>query len=487
MKILVTLFSIIVFPSAVFSQYVQWAAYPKYDAIAPFKDGVAVVKLNGKYGYINHNGVEIIKPEYDFAYDFNDGAGVITQSDKTAVVAIADASGKLSKPKEQLKVDNRFAGFSDGLLLVSNGKKWGYLNQSGALSIACKYFSAQPFSEGYAAVRLDDYWYYINAHGQTVIPPDKKKVVYWAMGFDNGLAPVLFRDGMKYIDIKGKEQNRDLPQITPPEEYQSYFQSTLPCKEGNLVFDNKCRAIAFIDKDNKTTELLPVFKKTLSSLRDGHFIYNGKAIPFNSDQLDWQNSSVAVMNFPGSGYGMIALANQPPIQLSIAADTLESVFGNPVRLNLSLKNGSSTSLNNLACKCNGKNLEAISLEPNQSKNLETGLSKESELPRENKDVAVLVEDKGLLLGEWKQKVTVKDIPSIGISIPKPELTIYPNETPVFIVKIENNARNEEAKDIKISINGYSAELFSLRPNESKEIRMSVTPGTKVMTVSAKQK
>ena len=69
--------------------------------------------------------------------------------------------------------------FHDGLARVSDGKKWGYLDASGKLAIACKWDIAMDFSEGLAAVAtvvpgVSDQtpdvqtWYLIDRQGQTV-------------------------------------------------------------------------------------------------------------------------------------------------------------------------------------------------------------------------------------------------------------------------------------------------------------------------------
>ncbi|MGV8135184.1 MAG: WG repeat-containing protein [Mangrovibacterium sp.] len=106
------------------SQYIEWIAKPRYDQIGQFHDGVAAVNVAGKWGYINSKGEEIVKPEYDLACDFNEGAGVIINSG-LEVKAVADVNGRLNIPEQKLKVRSSTARFSDGLLLVTDGRKWG--------------------------------------------------------------------------------------------------------------------------------------------------------------------------------------------------------------------------------------------------------------------------------------------------------------------------------------------------------------------------
>ena len=50
----------------------------EYDGQAdPFSDGLARVKLNGKYGFFNENLDIILKPIYDFAFPFHKGIAEI--------------------------------------------------------------------------------------------------------------------------------------------------------------------------------------------------------------------------------------------------------------------------------------------------------------------------------------------------------------------------------------------------------------------------
>ena len=45
-------------------------AKPKYDFISAFNEGMAVVRVDNKYGYIDKTGKEVVKPKYDEAYRF---------------------------------------------------------------------------------------------------------------------------------------------------------------------------------------------------------------------------------------------------------------------------------------------------------------------------------------------------------------------------------------------------------------------------------
>ena len=54
----------------------------EYDKVTDFKNGFARVELNGKSGYINEIGEEIIPPKYDKVSDFKKGFARVELNDK---------------------------------------------------------------------------------------------------------------------------------------------------------------------------------------------------------------------------------------------------------------------------------------------------------------------------------------------------------------------------------------------------------------------
>jgi len=77
--------------------------------------------------------------------------------------------------------------FSDGLAAVLDARRrWGFIDKTGALSIPPKFESTLGFSEGLAAVLLDDKWGFINKDGTLVI----ENQFDWVEGFSEGVAVV---------------------------------------------------------------------------------------------------------------------------------------------------------------------------------------------------------------------------------------------------------------------------------------------------------
>ena len=108
-----------------------------YDAVSKFSEGLAFVKRNGKYGYININGEEVIPCQYDVA-----------------------------------------SSFSEGLAFVKRNRKYGYINTEGKEVIPCQYDKATTFFENHAVVSKNSKYHFINKSGQEVLYDEKEKTIY---------------------------------------------------------------------------------------------------------------------------------------------------------------------------------------------------------------------------------------------------------------------------------------------------------------------
>ena len=140
-----------------------------YDNIYVFEEGLAGVKLNGKWGFIDKTGKEVIPFKYDFA-----------------------------------------CAFSGGLAKVRLNGKWGFIDETGREICPCKYAAADIFSEGLAQVELNGKVGYIDTTGEEVIP-----LIYdYASEFSAGLASAELHGNWGYIDKQGNWSN-EKPSVLP--------------------------------------------------------------------------------------------------------------------------------------------------------------------------------------------------------------------------------------------------------------------------------
>ncbi len=132
---------------------------PRFDRVGRFSEGLARVKLNGKWGFIDKTGREVIPQKYDDAWDFN-----------------------------------------EGMAAVNLNRKWGFVNASGQEVAALRYDVVHNFSEGLALVELNLKTGYIDKSGKEVIPLEYDSDR--GLLLENGIPPV--REGMALAIVKGK-------------------------------------------------------------------------------------------------------------------------------------------------------------------------------------------------------------------------------------------------------------------------------------------
>ncbi len=131
-------------------------------------NGLALVILNGKYGYINQKGELVIPARFDNAWDFAaNGLAAVSLNGKWGYI---NQKGELVIPA---RFDNAFTFAANGLAAVILNGKWGYINQKGELVIPARFDDAGNFAaNGLALVSLNGKYGYINQKGYIVLMED---------------------------------------------------------------------------------------------------------------------------------------------------------------------------------------------------------------------------------------------------------------------------------------------------------------------------
>lgn len=194
---------------------------PIYEEVSDFHDGYALVKRDGKYGYLAKDGAEI-SPAYKEARYFKDGFAPVKDKKWGAI----DTAGNLVIPCEY---DDAGPAFSDGLLAVKKDNRWGFVDAAGKEIIPLTYRTVQPiFTEGLTAVQNEDkLWGFVNNKGETTAEPIFKNIL---TPFSEGLAGVLTQDGKAYARPDGTIAfHADFDRIYPFEDGLAEY------REGQLV------------------------------------------------------------------------------------------------------------------------------------------------------------------------------------------------------------------------------------------------------------
>ncbi len=199
--------------------------YTQYDQL--FRQEALLICDGCEWGYMDTLGQVVVKPEYSFAHDMVNNAGLvacegkwgmINQQNQTLIpcqydrIEFLENTGNrmvrvyVEQPKYglidtlgQLTVSaiyEELGSFSEGRLAVKRNGLWGFVDNQGIEVIPCRFREVQNFSESLAAVRLGNGWGFIDKNGDTYIPFDYKR----AGNFKNDLAWVYNDDGYGFIN-----------------------------------------------------------------------------------------------------------------------------------------------------------------------------------------------------------------------------------------------------------------------------------------------
>lgn len=172
-----------------------------FDDVGLFYFGLAIVKLNGKYGIINIDGNEILPIKYDLIENFciPDGYLIVHENKK---VGLFDTLGKEIVPTiyDYIRTDSYDIGF----IVVVIDDKYGILDKAGNVILPIKYRDIEEYfySEGFVRCYSDK-----PVLIDITKPEKEEKEVfkYDDVGlFIEGLCVVKHKNKMGFIDKSGK-------------------------------------------------------------------------------------------------------------------------------------------------------------------------------------------------------------------------------------------------------------------------------------------
>lgn len=166
---------------------------PKFEAALPFFEGLAAVKVDGRYGFIKADGTFAIAPRFNRVKSFTNGQAAVLRDRAWAYVRL---DGQTS-PWTGTWVD--VGAFSQGLAPINSGDHWGYIDGSGREAFRNTFEESHPFNEGLAAVKVRGKYGFIDTSGHQVIDPTFDQV----LDFHEGRAAVRVGERWGYIDSRG--------------------------------------------------------------------------------------------------------------------------------------------------------------------------------------------------------------------------------------------------------------------------------------------
>ncbi len=168
----------------------------EYQHASSASEGMACIKKGGKYGYIKTDGSMVIEPQFEYAQKFSEG---LAAAKSNGLYGFIDKTGQYVLPAEYENAGN----FYGELVSAKKNGKWGFIDKSGTKIIDFQFAGAYDFDEsGYAIARNS--WterFFINKKGEILGGHIFKKVD----DFKNGYAKVKNADDKTmWVDLTGK-------------------------------------------------------------------------------------------------------------------------------------------------------------------------------------------------------------------------------------------------------------------------------------------
>jgi hypothetical protein len=200
----------------------------RYDKVGDFTEGRASVRLNGKYGFIDLEGNEVVSPRYDWVGDYREGRaivelnkkwGVVDLDGRVAVTLKYDSIYNLKEGRIVVEINSKYGvidldenevvppryGFigyyHEGRASIMLNGKWGVIDLNGNEVVSRKYTSIGDYQEGRASVQLNGKQGFIDLNGIEVVPP-KYDFVF---KFHDGMAKVELDRKWGFVDLDGNE------------------------------------------------------------------------------------------------------------------------------------------------------------------------------------------------------------------------------------------------------------------------------------------
>jgi len=225
-----------------------------YDYVGVFREGLSIVKKDGKIGCIDKSGSLVIPLIYDDMEPFENGYAEVKKGSSEFLINKSGAT-----VCDVTKFD-LIGDVSDGLFLVSINNKYGFYNVSGKEVVPLKYDYAYPFREGFARIEVGDTfeeYAFIDKSG-VIINPENCRALN---DFSEGLGAVAVDDKCGYMNSAGT--------IVIP----LLYSSAEPFQNGFAVVSKEIeseRRFGLIDKNGK--EVIPCDFSDIVQRADGFIL-----------------------------------------------------------------------------------------------------------------------------------------------------------------------------------------------------------------------
>lgn len=212
----------------------------KFQEVLPFSEGLAAVRVNDNWGYINKQGNFVIEPNFDMVAPFAEGKAIVTPKWGKGTSRIIDKQGCILKVLDEryflFQNQNRFSSGWAIISLSGESVSTNFINESGEKLLKFDEFDAEPFTDGYAVVKPGG-MIIIDTSGNTVLSDN-----FYEIKASGDLALVRVGDKWGVIKISTGE-------YIVPCKYDCRYPR--PPKEGIVTLYEDEHAILFDEYGNR--------------------------------------------------------------------------------------------------------------------------------------------------------------------------------------------------------------------------------------------
>lgn len=137
-----------------------------YEWCEEFEEGLAAVGFNGKAGFIDKSGILVFPAEFDEVENFREGFAEVTIGGKSGLIR---RTGKKILPCEFEEIAIEYP---ERLIGLKKGGKYGFYDLKGDLVIPFYFDKVGSFRYGLATAELNGKWGFIDVKGNWVIRPE---------------------------------------------------------------------------------------------------------------------------------------------------------------------------------------------------------------------------------------------------------------------------------------------------------------------------
>ena len=166
-----------------------------FERLGMYSGGYAAAKTDGRWGVVDLSSGWLIAAEYDGIVQdelgrcYGQGAAFVRSG--SSVYLFSGGSWVEETYEDARPFSN------EGYAAVKKNGKWGFIDADGTVQIDFQFDDALSFGQHLAAVKLGEFWGYVNLQGNIVIEP----VFLEAKSFSSGSAPVLTSRGWQFITL----------------------------------------------------------------------------------------------------------------------------------------------------------------------------------------------------------------------------------------------------------------------------------------------